>query len=50
MQTISMNHVDPDLSLDYISTFLQFQDKTTGQMCSVISPGVYYTPYALLLV
>ena len=37
MQTISMNTVDPTLSVDYISAFLHYQN-STGQMCSIISP------------
>jgi len=38
MQTISMNAVDPELSLDYIRGFLHYQNNTTGQMCSIVSP------------
>jgi len=38
MQTISMNTIDPKLSLDYIRAFLHYQNQTTGQMCSIISP------------
>jgi hypothetical protein len=37
-QTLAMSHVDPDLALDYISAFLQFQDNATGHLCSMIGP------------
>ena len=37
MQTISMNTVDPTLSVDYISAFLHYQN-STGQICSIVSP------------
>ena len=33
-----MSHVDPDLALDYISAFLQFQDEASGHLCSMIGP------------
>jgi len=39
MQTIAMNHVDPELSLQYIRSFLQFQDNHTGSMCSQFGPS-----------
>ena len=39
MQTIAMNHVDPGLSLQYIRSFLQFQDRTSGSMCSQFGPS-----------
>ena len=32
MQTLSMNHVDPWLSLEYLRSFIQFQDSSSGSM------------------
>ena len=33
-----MNRVNPDLALEYISAFLQFQNDDDGHMCSIIGP------------
>ena len=39
MQTLSMNHVDPWLSLEYLRSFIQFQDSSSGSMCSQFGPS-----------
>eukprot|EP00929_Paragymnodinium_shiwhaense_P112120 TRINITY_DN80375_c0_g1_i1.p1 TRINITY_DN80375_c0_g1~~TRINITY_DN80375_c0_g1_i1.p1 ORF type:complete len:1176 (+),score=130.90 TRINITY_DN80375_c0_g1_i1:88-3615(+) len=37
-QTLAMNAVDPALALEYIRSFVAFQNDTTGQMCATILP------------
>jgi hypothetical protein len=39
MQTLSMNRVDPWLSLEYLRSFIQFQDGSSGSMCSQLGPS-----------
>jgi hypothetical protein len=46
MQTLGMNHVDPDLALNFFEAFFQFQDQSSGQMCrcgwcTLVCTGAY---------